>query len=416
MDELGLDGAPAIVRKVNGSRYHKDWLRAFIEYSSYGEAPIATLMWTGVSTIAGALRRQVYIDMKYFQWLANFYVILVAPPGIISKSTTANIGMNLLREIEGIRFGPDVVTWQALVTAFAGAAEEIPNPHTGEFFSMSCLTIASDELGNFFNPQDREMVDMLVTLWDGKHGDFKKLTKGGGEEQVVNPWINFIGCTTPAWIAGNFPEYLIGGGFTSRCVFVYADAKRQEVAYPDEVIPETFLDLRRTLIHDLEAISTLFGEVGLSKAAREWGRDWYSHHWRNPPAGLSQEQFGGYLARKQTHIHKLAMILCAAQGNDLTISADQLRAAAEIVSSLEPTLNRVFSRIGQSDLTRHSGTLVDIVHKATVIPYLELFRRMFRLVSADEFALAVKSAVQAGHITVKTEGGTMIVYAVGSGI
>lgn len=373
-------------------------------------------MWTGVSTIAGTLRRQVLIDMKYFQWLPNFYVILVAPPGIISKSTTANIGMNLLREIEGIRFGPDVVTWQALVQAFSEAAEDVLNPSTGEYIPMACLTISSDELGNFLNPQDREMVDMLVTLWDGKRGEFKKLTKLNGEERIVNPWINFIGCTTPAWISGNFPEYMIGGGFTSRCVFVYADTKRQEVAYPDEVIPETFADLRRTLVHDLEAMSTLFGEIEISPAARQWGREWYSHHWKNLPEGLSHEQFGGYLARKQTHIHKLAMILCVSQGSVLRITDEQLRTANSIVSSLEPTLNRVFARIGQSDITRHATTLVEIVHRSGSIPYPELARRMFRLLNHDEFQLAVRSAAQAGHIAIKSENGVMTVQASGHGI
>ena len=58
---------------------------------------------------------------------------------------------------------------------------------------------------------------------------FKKISKHAGNDDVVNPWINIIACTTPAWIAGNFPEYMIGGGFTSRCVFVYADAKERFV-------------------------------------------------------------------------------------------------------------------------------------------------------------------------------------------
>jgi hypothetical protein len=354
--------------------------------------------------------------MKYFQWLANFYIILVAPPGIISKSTTANIGMNLLRSVDGIRFGPDVVTWQALVSAFEGAAEEVVDPATGEFHHMSCLTIASDELGNFLNPQDRDMIDLLVTLWDGKRGNLRKLTKGGGEETIVNPWINFIGCTTPAWISGNFPEYLIGGGFTSRCVFVYADTKRQEVAYPDEAVPPEFLDLQRTLTHDLEAISTLFGEVELSPEARAWGKEWYAHHWRNPPSGLSFEQFGGYLARKQTHIHKLAIILCASQGSTLRITREQLAAAADIVSSLEPTLNKVFARIGQSTESRHAGLLAEVVHRARRMPHTELYQRMFRLMSADEFAVAMKSAIQAGHIAIKNEGGQINVLAIGDGI
>ena len=132
------------------------------------------LFWTGVSTIAGALRRRVWIDQKYFQWLPNFYIVLVAPPGIVSKSTTANIGMNLLRGIQGITFGPNVVTWQSLVTSLAEGCESVPDPrHPGDFYPMSSVTFCADELGNLLNPQDRDLVDTLVTLWDGKRGAFK---------------------------------------------------------------------------------------------------------------------------------------------------------------------------------------------------------------------------------------------------
>lgn len=52
-------------RKLN------DWLKSFIEYASIGEAPLKFYFWTGVSTIAGALRRRVWIDQKNFQWTPN---------------------------------------------------------------------------------------------------------------------------------------------------------------------------------------------------------------------------------------------------------------------------------------------------------------------------------------------------------
>ena len=125
-------------------------------------------------------RRQVWIDMGYFHWVPNFYIIFVAPPGIVSKSTTANIGMNLLREIDGIHFGPDAVTWQALVQSMGQSAELIPMPD-GTMMPMSCITIVSSEFGNFLNPNDREMIDALTHLWDGQIGVFKKKTKRSEE-------------------------------------------------------------------------------------------------------------------------------------------------------------------------------------------------------------------------------------------
>ena len=73
------------------ARNHADWLTAFMEYASYGEAPRHMYFWSGVAAIAGVLRRKVWIDQAYFKWHCNMYIVLVAPPGIVSKSTTAGV-------------------------------------------------------------------------------------------------------------------------------------------------------------------------------------------------------------------------------------------------------------------------------------------------------------------------------------
>lgn len=238
------------------ARIFKDWLHAYTEYASFSEAPRRMHFWSGVSAISGALRRRVWIDMSYFKWHVNQYIIFVAPPGIVSKSTTVAIAMDLLRKVPGVQFGPDVVTWPALVTAFAAATEQFQLGE--EWYTQSALTLVSSEFGNLVNPQDREMVDMMVNLWDSHTGAFKKVTKGSGNDTVENPFINLIACTTPAWIAGNFPEYVIGGGFTSRCLFVYAETKDKFVAYPSQSVPKNLADAQAALVRILNTSQKRF--------------------------------------------------------------------------------------------------------------------------------------------------------------
>lgn len=388
-----------------------NWLKAFMSYASYGEAPLKTLFWTGVSTLAGALRRQVWIDQNYFQWTPCFYIVLVAPPGIISKSTTANIGINLLREIPGIKFGPDVVTWQALVETLGKSTEMVLEPKTGDYHTMSAITIASSEFGTFLDPNDRGMVDALVSLWDGQKGVFEKVTKHSGSDSVENPWINIIACTTPGWIAGNFPEYMVGGGFTSRCIFVYAEKKRQLVAYPKLATPENFLEQRADLIHDLEIISKMVGEYHLSPEAYAWGIDWYERHWASKPEHLDDSRFGGYLARKQTHIHKLAMVLAASETSELIIKPENLEFAEGMTTALERDMPMVFSTIGQTDITRGQSELVSIVLEKQRIPQSYLYRLLYRTMSAQEFHNALNSAVLAGYIRIEGGGRDNMIVA-----
>ena len=393
-------------RKLN------DWLKSFIEYASIGEAPLKFYFWTGVSTIAGALRRRVWIDQKNFQWTPNCYIILVAPPGIIAKSTSASVGINLLKEIPGIKFGPNVVTWQKLVNEMAAAKQLVYWEEKAVYLPMSCITISSSEFGTFLDPTNRDMIDVLVDLWDGQVGSFEKATKFSGSDSIENPWINVIACTTPAWIAGNFPEYMIGGGFTSRCIFVYGSKKRALRAYPADYIPPNYEQVKADLIHDLEIISTMVGEYVLSKEAHALGVQWYEDHWTKPQnKALPAEQFGGYLARKQTHTHKLAMIIAASRSNELVIEKEHLDVAIQMVDSLEQEMPRVFLKVGQSVIKQAMTDILELVAMKKKISRKDLYREFARRLTWQEYLEILQSSVEAGYVKVTANEGEVFVFS-----
>jgi len=378
-----------------------------MSYSAHTEAPEIMHFWAGVSTVAGALRRHVWIDMHAFRWVPNFYVILVAPAGIVQKSTTADLGVRLLRRVEGVCIGPSSITWQALTQSLAEATEMVKLPDES-LLPMSCITISSSELGSFLNPQDREMVDVLTDLWDSKLGVWKRKTKFSGEDEIENPYINFIGCTTPSWIKAHVPDYVIGGGFTSRCVFVFAEEKRKLVPYTDEVIDIKWIkELEEQLVSDLACISQLVGPFQISDAARSWGRAWYEAHWdkSNRPIQLSSERFGGYIARKQTHIHKLAMVISASRGSDLVIHEDDLQTAEAFVTATEADMTKVFESIGMTPQTRNVQEIIAAVKAYGKITRRDLLRIMIRYMSMGEFDDAILSAINADFIIPATISG-----------
>lgn len=389
------------------ARNFPDWLTSYVQYAGFSEAPAKMHFWSGVSAVAGALRRRVWIDMGYFKWTPCFYIIIVAPPGVVSKSTTAAISMDILRAVPGVKFGPQMVTWPALVTAFSEAREEfaLGEGIDTQWMPMCALTIESSEFGNLINPADREMVDLLVTLWDSKEGGFNKLTKSNGKDEIVNPWINLIACTTPAWIEGNFPEYMIGGGFTSRCLFVYAEKKEKLVAYPSLEIPPGIKDIKTALLQDLEHIAiTMAGPMALSPKAIEWGKLWYAKHYEDgAPDHLSDERFSGYLARKQTHMHKLAIILCASRTDDMVITIEDLATAAKMLNDLEKDMPKVFDRIGRSQesiqaerFIRHVQTHGEMDYQ-TAYHFIHMHFPMIR-----DFESILSGAVRSGQLVMVT--------------
>ncbi len=356
-------------------RLLKNWLTSYLEYTEGTEAPRIMHFWCGVSVLAGALRKRVWIDMKRFKWTPNFFIILVAPPGIIAKTTTMDIGMDLLKRIPSVKFGPDVVTWQALVQIFAQSGEMFQ--YGEDFIPMSAVTIASGELGNLINPLDKDMVNLYISLWDGKVS-FEKITKGSGNDTISAPWINMIGCTTPHWIADNMPAATVGGGFTSRCVFVYGDKKEHFIAYPDESARPDLAARADELVADLEHISTnLIGPFTIPEETRKWGREWYQTLWSKGYEAYTDDQLKGYLARKQTHMHKLAMILSAARDDSQIILPDDLRLAELMLTSTEKDAEKVFAKIGRTEDSLQAERLLAYIERRGTVPYQTAYKYIY---------------------------------------
>lgn len=388
------------------SRHFPNWLTAFLSYASHTEAPKIMHTWAGVSAIAGALRRKVWIDQYYYRWTPNFYIIFVAPPGVVSKSTTADVALSLLRDVPGIKFGPDVVTWQSLVTSFANACEQFE--YMGDWHPMSAMTLVSSELGNLVNMQDKEMINLLIDLWDGRKS-LEKQTKMSGVDIIEAPWINIIGCTTPHWIADNMPAAVVGGGFTSRCVFIYTEKKEKFVAYPADFVPAGIEELRGKLVADLEHISlNLCGEYRLTPTAKAWGEEWYQRLWTaDKDSGVINDQGSGYKARKQTHTHKLAMILAAAQRDELIITDEDLMLADTLLTSVEADMAKVFSRIGRSEDSLQAEKLIDYIREkgAAGVAYDEAYRSIHAYFpDARDFEGIISGAVRSGQVKLSQKG------------
>lgn len=392
-------------------RHFKNWLRAYAEYTQYSESPASFHFWTGVSTIAGALRRQVWIEQRIFQWVPNFYIVIVGPAGVAAKSTCVRLGMDLLREVPGVKFGPQSITWQALVQSLADSRVEVPFPGpddtflTGEYQPMCCITCPVGELGTFLKPEDQTLVDVMISLWDGQKETWDHITKTSGESQVVNPWINVIGCVTPTWLRQNFPENLVGGGLTSRVLFVYGDKKRHYVPYPSQMITSLdHADQRQRLVDDLIEIGELKGEYELTRDAVVWGSAWYQNLWERCPAHLEGERFAGYRARKQTHIHKVAMVLAAAQREELVIEESDLAAADSLVSSLEQDMMTVFQSIGVEQSNIQNNEVLGYIRAHQQISWRDLWRQCMPVMSARDFSIAIQSITDAGLVSVQGEG------------
>ena len=392
------------------NRKLKNWIEAYMQYTRHSESPDIFHKWTAIGTIAGALRRKVWFDMGYFTWYPNFFIFFVAPPGVVSKSTTVSLGIDLLREVEGIKFGPASVTWQALVKSLEEAQEDFS--YNGDYYPMAPLTISVSELGTFLDPKNREMIDVLVDLWDGKQGAWEKVTKTGSSESIVNPWVHVLGCTTPSWIAENFGDYFFGGGLASRAVMVYAEHKRKLVAYPKRHFEADMKMLKDGLIEDLDIISQLAGPYEATEEAYKWGDEWYETHWFGGHKDLEAEKFQAYLARKQTHIHKVAMVLAAAESNKLILEKRHLETAYKEVTSLEASMPQVYGKMNrETEMVMAADVLMFIRSKGRMTK-TALYREFFQTMSYHTFSNILESLMNTGLVKMRTSQKGIEIYPV----
>ena len=249
-------------------RIFSDWIEAYCELGERTEAPQKFHHFTAVSAIAGALRRRVWIDERTFKIYPNHYIWFIAPPGVVQKSTTMSIGIDMLKELPFIKFGADITTWQGFITDLAGSREDFECA-PGEFVPQCAMTISISELGNFIKKDDHDMINILTDLWDSRDGTFNKMTKTQGCDEIVNPFVNMIGATTPGWMQMNFRNHFGGWGLSSRILFVYGEEKARLVPRPSKAISKEWKDNHvRKLQEDLESISGLVGAYEFTPGRR----------------------------------------------------------------------------------------------------------------------------------------------------
>ena len=380
-----------------------------MHFTRASESPDAFHFWTGIGTVAGALRRRVWLDMRHFQWTPNFYIILVGPPGIASKSTSIRIGTDLLSAVDGIRFGPQSMTWQSLTKSLEESIEYvkyIDNHGLEQVIAMSPITCTVPELGTFLKMDDTALIDVLVDMWDGQISNWGHRTKTSGNIEIKNPWLNLLACTTPSWLEEHFPTSMIGGGLTSRIMFIYGDKKRHLVPYPDNQLPQADYDSQRlSLIDDLKRIAMLSGSYVLSPAARRWGEIWYAMLWSKRPADMANDRYSGYLSRKQTHMHKLAIVLAAAQRDQLVIEEADLIEADKLLAIIEPHMIKVFESVGVVDESKHIANILAHVRAYQWIEGNELFTLLRNNTTERDFKNALRIAIEQGLIVVESRNG-----------
>jgi hypothetical protein len=140
---------------------------------------------------------------------------------------------------------------------------------------------------------------------------------------------------------------------------------------------------------------------------RDWGEDWYLNLGSTRPLHIASSRYDGYYARKQAHVHKLAMILAVAERSDMTLTVTDVKKAAAMMDAAEHSLNRVFEAVGMIDEAKRSAELISYVRAHKRLTSQQLWYFVRNVMNQKEFNEACQAAYRSGQLTHVQDGGQL---------
>jgi len=336
------------------ARLLDNWLASYMKLVEDTEPPPRYHLWTAVTIIGAMLGRKCEVRFGPETFFPNLYCVLIGPPGAARKGTALAYGTSILNEIQTACMAPDAVTKEQLIAEMELIrAEENIN---GNIFTHSSLFVVAPELVVFVKENDHERIGYLCTLYDGLP-KFEYKTKTSGNSYVVNPGLWILGATTPNWIEISMRQLGVGGGITSRIIFVYADKKAKHIPL-NEMKPFDPV-LRSKLITDLATIRQMAGRFTVTKEAGEEYAKWYRGEYTE--TSIDDSRFASYWSRLPAMVAKVSMIVSAAKRENYVIEAGDIVMAIRMFRAIHPDMPRAFGGLGQNILGSQTEMVRDIL-------------------------------------------------------
>ena len=369
------------------SRQVSDWISGYLEYAKGSEPPQAYHTWVGLSVLAGALQRKVYLKWGFETIYPNMYIVLVGPSGRTRKGVAIGIGKEILGDIAGVTMVSEATTREALIKRMKDAALTFQDPSNGRMRWHCSITAFSEELSVFLGQNDLKFLSNLTDWYDCKD-KWSYETIGRGLDFVNGVCFNFCGGTAPDWLQSILPQEAIGGGYTSRNIYICEETKGQTSS--KHVLTPSQEKLKESLINDLSRINTLAGEFKFAPDGERAYINWYEGYDKALARGdypVDDPRFAYYAERRATHIRKLMMVLSASRSDTLRMTALDFDRANKLLKAAELKMHRTFGGLGRAKGAIDAQRVLDYVKSLEAVSRSEILNKFYRDVGSAEFKL-----------------------------
>lgn len=380
-----------------------DWIADYLRYTSFSEPRKIFHEFVACSTLAAVLQRKCFLPWGYKNLYPNLYVVLVGRSGV-RKSTAIDFASEMLKAV-GLSTAANTTTRESLISQMKDSAVSIIDPEAMEFEQHCSMTAIASELIVFLKRDNHDFLSLL-TDWYDCPDPWEYKTKGSGEYVIPAVYFNLLGATTPQIVQHALPPLSVGGGFTSRVLFVFADRKekREWLPIPDQ---ET-LRIRDTLITRLDKVLSLHGAFEPTLEYLAAYKHWYEWTDENPRFA-TDPLLEGYETRRATHVRKLSMVFAASEGTFPQLTESAFLRAADLLDRAEEDMSRVFGLYGSARNAELVGRVVETLHDRGELSQKDL---MAMLIGTAESVEDVQKVIEmlrlGGKITEKQTLGKTI--------
>ena len=356
-----------------------DWISAYLKYTEETESPVSYHTWTAVSMIAGALQRKCYMQWGLETIYPNMYIVLVGSAGRTRKSLAINIGEEIFKGLD-LPLTSESITPEALLVKLSNAQAQYVD-HQGLVHIHSSLTCFSKELVTLLGHSNYKFLGYLTDWWDA-HDKWVYETISRKEDSIIGMYLNLLGATAPDWVATMLPIEAIGGGFTSRCIFVVETNKAKHIPLP--VLTDEQTKLKQALVHDLQQIALLQGNYEFEEEAANTYKEWYTKEsisMDDEKYPIEDPRFRAYCERRSTHLRKLCIVLQASQDDSLKITTKTWERALGLIEKTEDLMPNVFGGLGRSDQGQLTYELIQYLARKKIVGRETVFKAFYQHMS-----------------------------------
>lgn len=366
------------------------FLEHYRRYTQGNETPEMVHIMLGLATLAGAAGKRYWLDRGFFNVYLNLYILIVAPPGIISKSSSMDLGKDMLKDI-GATVYDGAITKAKLVEDMVEAIETC-ECKDGTCFNHCSVTFMSDEFNMLLASGGTDIVRFLTEIYS-TNSSYKDRTKGQGQYEIPYPALTLVGNLVPEWFGKNLANDASSTGLLARFVPIYEDTTRGKYSRP--ILEKEQLEHRSRALEILFNIFNGSGEMKMTKAAEKMYDEWYN---RQKIEDTEQVRIAEYLARKiKTHSLKLSALMALGDMRTEVETIDVER-ALDLLEKIDSRLRLAYMMAGTNPHASQINRVLKVLEANKGLTSMKKLARMLRNdVTIDDFKSIISQIQEMGY-------------------